>query len=212
MTHYAKIFFSSLIALALGFACGYLFSSKFCSISIGKRVEKISTLNHTLRKLLCNNVIWTHEYLKSTFFFIADKDAAEEKLSKNNQEIGAIIKAYYGTTAGQKVSEILDKQKPILNKAMAAVKFHDDAKNDLAKIASSLAEYLQELNPNWSNAPDFADSMITKTGSAFIQSMQEWHNKNWGQSLALFENNLDLSRASADELDRAITQQFPHKF
>ena len=111
---------------------------------------------------MCNNVIWTHEYLKSTFFFIADKDAAAEKLSKNNQEIGAIIKAYYGTTAGQKVSEILDKQKPILNKAMAAVKFHDDAKNDLAKIASSLAEYLKELNPNWGNASDFADSMIPK--------------------------------------------------
>ena len=212
MTHYAKIFFSCFIAGALGFACGYLFSSKFCSVSIGKRVEKISTLNQTLRRLLCNNVIWTHEYLKSTFFFIADKNAAAEKLSKNNQEIGAIIKAYYGASAGQKVAEILDKQKPVFDKAMAAVKFHDDAKNDLAKIASSLGEYLKELNPDWGSASDFADSMIRKTGSAFIQIMQEWHNKNWEQSLTLFENNLDLSRASADELDRAITQQFPHKF
>ncbi len=60
MNHRTRIFFFSLIAAGLGFAGGYLFSAKFCKVSIGKRVDKEIALSQELRTLFVKNTILAH--------------------------------------------------------------------------------------------------------------------------------------------------------
>ena len=85
----------SLIAVGLGFAGGYLFSSKFCKVTIVKRVGQEIALNQNLRKLLAQHAFWIHEDIRSTFFKTPDQPAIEKQLIKTQEELANTLGAYY---------------------------------------------------------------------------------------------------------------------
>src|SRR5258708_5677648 len=105
-----KLIFWLLTIFTIGIACGYLFSSKFCSVTIGKRVEKISTLNQKLRKLFTLRAFYNFENAQSQALNTPNKNTNQAHLAKVNQEISNLVAAYYDKQAGNKINQWLDGQ------------------------------------------------------------------------------------------------------
>lgn len=186
----SSLFFWLLASLTIGLACGYLFSSKFCSITIGKRVEKISTLNQSLRKLFSLRTFYNFENSQMQDASNYNQDFIKTHLAQANQQIGALIGAYYDTQATRKISKFLEEE----------------------SNPEQFATFLSELNPVWSSSIETIKENLTTSSELSTKIQESLTSKNSENALNLFEKKLDIELAFADELDKGIAQQFPHKF
>lgn len=185
-----KFILWAVIIATIGFACGYLFSSKFCSVTIGKRVEKISTLNQSLRKLFALRAFYNFENLQAQAFETQNQEIISAHLTQINQEISKLIAAYYDRQAGNKIHQWLDGQ-------------------------SNLEEFttlLSQLNPTWASSIGTIKENLSSSHDLATKIQDVLSNNNWKLAFDLFEKNLALELEFADEIDQGITQQFPHKF
>lgn len=207
-----KLILWLLTILIIGLASGYLFSSKFCRVSINKRVDKIAALNQELRKLLVHHTVWTYHYLQSRYLNYEDQEATAQKLSQNNEAIGLVFATYYGQSIQQKIVEMLNAQKKNLDKALEQLESGITITVDFKNTARDLSDYLEQLKILPSDAQEFSQMFISTMGIHFIEIIKAWQSKNWQKAFAEYENNLEISRESADDLDRIITNEFPYKF
>lgn len=178
-----------LVAVTLGLAGGYLFSSKFCSFSIGKRVEKISTLNQTLRKLFALRTFYQFESLRAQST-TSDIQTIQERLSDINDQMSRFIGAYYDTRATNRLKELLDNP------------------TDTQELATLLAQ----LNPAWASSISSIQENLAVSQENLAKIDGALANKNQALALNLFEKELNVAMDLADEIDKGITQQFPGKF
>jgi hypothetical protein len=187
-----KFIFWILTILAIGFACGYLFSSKFCRVSINKRVQEISTLNQSLRKLFALRAFYNFENLQAQVFKIPNQETinAQMAMIRTNQEISNLIAKYYDRQAEHKINQWLDGKSSI---------------NEFTTL-------LSQLNPIWASSIAKINENLTSSQNVSTSIKEALSRKYWARAFELFEKSLDLELEFADELDRGITQQFPHKF
>ena len=186
----SKLLFWLLTILAIGLACGYLFSSKFCSISIGKRVEKISTLNQKLRNLFALRTFYNFESAQSKELKIKNEESTRAHLLKINEEISNLVAAYYDKQSGQKIVQGLEQH--ISSEEFATV--------------------LAQLNSTWAFCVTDIKNNLVSSQDTLAQIQEALSNNNWERAFNLFEKNLALAMEFADELDKGINHQFPHKF
>lgn len=184
-----KFVLALLIPLIISFACGYLFSSKFCSVTINKRVNKISTLNHMLRRLFALRTFYIFEYDQSQEHKIM-QDSIRKRLNIANQEISNLIAAYYDKQVNHTINQFLDNK---INPEEFTI-------------------YLAQLNPTWAQTKDTIKQNLIDTLKNTSTIHEALSNNNWDKSLNLFENNFRLAMELSDVIDHGITEQFPHKF
>jgi len=198
--------------LVIGLALGYLFSSRFCRVSINKRVVKITRLNQELRRLLVHHTVWTYHYLQSRYLSYEDQEAAAEQLAKNDDEFGALFASYYGQSTYPELIVLLQTQKNNLDQAFEELTSGNPHTVDFKKTERELSNYLQQLKVLPIDALEFSQIFISTMSTNFIEIIKAWNSKNWQKAFALYENNLEISRESADLLDRLIAEEFPYKF
>ena len=185
-----KFIFWLLAILTIGLACGYLFSSKFCSVTIGRRVEKISTLNQKLRNLFALRTFYNFEYAQSKSLKTPNQEITQANLDTINGQIGNLISAYYDKQAGNKLDALLNEQSG----------------------SEEFSSFLAQLNPAWASSSNYIKENLASSQSNSAKIQEALLNKNWNQVYNLFEKNLSLAMEFADEIDKGITEQFPHKF
>jgi ferric iron reductase protein FhuF len=201
-----------LTVLIIGLALGYLFSSKFCKVSINKRVDKITELNQELRRLLVHHTVWTYHSLESDFLEYEDQQAAAEQLAKNDTELASLFASYYGQSTKPELITLLQTQKNNLDAARAQIVSGQSNTVSFKQTEQDLAYYLQQLKVLPVDAQEFARLFISDLGTNFIEIIKAWKSKNWQRAFSLYETNLEISRESADLLDRLISEEFPYKF
>ena len=204
---------SSAIALALGCSTGYLFSSRFCKITIINRSQKQLALNQALRKLLCEHTFWIRNYLHAAFFNSPDQQAIETRLEKNQEDLVTLLAAYYGSVAQSKLSMYLKENIILITRAVALAKNNKpltEINNQWRKNAEHIATYIAGLNPSWSSS--FIKTKLTDQFLLIMQEIEAMQGNNWKKALEIFDKNLDYTLQFADELDKGILEQFPNKF
>lgn len=208
-----KIIFSCLIACGLGAAGGYLFSSKFCKVTIVKRVAKEVALNQTLRQLFAEHAFWIHNQIRATFFNSPDQQAIEQRLLKNQTEIANIFKAYYGQSSADEINKLISENTKLISEIVVTTK-EDKPLTDITKTwkknSEGIATLLSQLNSSW-------QSSLIKAGldeqlSLISQEVEALKKNNWPRAIEIFDKHLDFALQLADELDKGITTQFPEKF
>lgn len=101
-------------------------------------------LKCNLRKLWINHVVWTRNYIVSAVAGMEDQEKVLARLLKNQQDLGDVIKPYYGEAAGNKLAELLREHILIAGKIVHAAK-----KGNQADV--------EKFNKEWySNADDIA--------------------------------------------------------
>lgn len=167
------------------------------------------------RKLWIDHVLWTRSFIISDLADVKDKDSVAQRLLKNQDDIGASIKPYYGEEAGNKLAELLKEHINIAGQVVDAAKSGNkddfDKNNKLwHENADKIAKFLSSANPNLPEAK--MKDMLYKHLDLIIQQVTARLNSDWQADIDAYDKGEDHMIMFADTISDAIIKQFAPKF
>ncbi len=206
-----KLILFSSIAAGLGFAAGYLFSSKFCKVTISKRVDKEIALNQALRTAFSQNAIFNHNAARAKLFNTPDQKDLQNLVTQNQEEINTLLAAYYGTNSVAPIYELFTQRNNLIqtllsDKNTSLTQSRDALKQNTQAISDAFAL----MNPDVSGLS--LKSYLTQQNVLVQEDALALQHGNYHASNLALRKQLDLAGSIADELNLAITQQFNARF
>lgn len=176
--------------------------------------NSIVNLKMDERKLWIDHVSWTRSFIVSDLASLPDKDVVLQRLLKNQDDIGASIKPYYGEEAGNKLAKLLREHISIGGQVVDAAKSNNKADLDKYnklwyKNADDIADFLSGANPNLSNSE--LKDMLHKHLDFVTAQVVAIINKNWKADVEAYDKGEDHMIKFADVLSEGIIKQFPEK-
>ncbi|MED1792330.1 glycosyltransferase [Brevibacillus nitrificans] len=176
---------------------------------------KMVQLQGDMRKAWIDHTIWTRSYIVSAISNLPDQKDVLNRLLQNQQEIGNLIKPYYGEEAGNKLADLLREHILIAVKIVAAAKAGNQA--DVKKLeeewhrnADDIAKFLSAANPNWS-FKTLQDMLYTHL-QYITEIVLACLKGDWKADIAATDKNEIHMIHLADILTEGIVKQFPQKF
>jgi hypothetical protein len=174
-----------------------------------------STLHDSMRKLWADHVIWTRSFVVSALSDLPDRDAATNRLLKNQDDIGNAIQAFYGDEAGTKLTALLRGYITVAADLVMALKAGDAAKAEVEQKrwvanADEIAGFLAKANPSSWPLED-ARKMMRKHLDLTTVAVKARLDKDWEADVAAYEKIHDQALRMADMLTEGIRKQFPDK-
>jgi hypothetical protein len=172
-------------------------------------------LHQDMRKLWSDHVIWTRDYIVAAVGDQADAQAGANRLMKNQEDIGAAVAAYYGKSAGDKLTALLKEHITIAVDIIKYAKAGDKASQQQAdakwhRNGEDIAEFLSKANPNWPRAT--LAQMMNMHLSTTTDEVVARLTKNWDADVRAFDAVYTHILAMSDALSDGIVKQFPEKF
>jgi hypothetical protein len=168
-----------------------------------------------MRKLWEDHITYTRNYIISALAGLPDTDAVAARLMKNQDEIGAAIKPYYGNAAGDKLAGLLRDHISQAAEVVKAAKGGDKAQLDAAQAKWSangkdIAAFLSGANPNWPKAD--LEAMLQKHLDLTTGEVVARLHKDWKADIQAYDDGHEHMLKFADTLTDGIARQFPEKF
>ncbi|OUS78398.1 glycosyltransferase [Paenibacillus sp. MY03] len=210
-----------IVAIALSTALVFTVTPVVNSVSASeeKKTECISPeimkLKSDMQKVWINHTIWTKSYIVSAISGLKDQADVLERLLRNQQDIGDLIKPYYGNAAGNKLAELLREHILIAGKIITAAKANNQAevkKLEAAwhKNADEIAKFLSSANPNWTFKE--LQDMLYKHLQFITEVVLSYLKGDWKAAIAATDQNEIHMIHFANMLTEGIVKQFPEKF
>ncbi|QUL54869.1 glycosyltransferase [Paenibacillus tritici] len=176
---------------------------------------KMVQLKSDMQRVWIDHTIWTRSYIVSALSNLPDQQDVLGRLLRNQQDIGAVFKPYYGEAAGNKLAELLTEHIQIAGKIVAAAKTGNQAEvkklqADWHTNADNIATFLNKLNPNWPFKT--VQEMLYTHLQLITDLVLDILKGDWEGSIAVTDKNEDHMIHLADILSMGIVQQFPEKF
>lgn len=180
---------------------------------VDSQVKDLSQLRLDMQHVWLDHVALTHFVIISLSKRLPDAKANLDRLLKNQAEIGALFKPYYGATKANKLTALLKEHITIAGKLIVAVRERRRAEairlGDLwYKNADTIAAFLNSANPkNWPLATmksimrEHLD-LTAKEANAYLQG-------NYKQSLSFYDQVHNQIMKMAEMLAEGINKQFP---
>lgn len=177
--------------------------------------NSIVNLKMAERKLWIDHVGWTHSFIVSDLASLPDKDVTLQRLLKNQDDIGASIKPYYGEEAGNKLSKLLREHISIAGQVVDAAKSNNKADLDKYnkswhKNADDIADFLSGADPSLSNS-ELKDMLHKHLDFVTAQAVARI-NKDWKADVDNYDKGEIHMIKFADMISNGIVKQFPEKF
>ncbi|KAF6653831.1 glycosyltransferase [Paenibacillus sp. EKM301P] len=176
---------------------------------------KMVQLKVDMQKVWIDHTIWTRSYIVSAISNRPDQKDVLDRLLRNQQDIGNVIKPYYGEAAGNKLADLLREHILIAGKIVAAAKAGNQA--DVKKLeadwhtnADDIAKFLSEANPNW-QFKTLQDMLYTHL-QLITEIVLNCIKGDWKADIAATDKNEIHMIHLADILTEGIVKQFPEKF
>ncbi|TKH39675.1 glycosyltransferase [Paenibacillus polymyxa] len=210
--------------LALSLTLAFVFSMTPVVVAQAKAGEekgftclspKMVQLKGDMQKVWIDHTIWTRSYIVSAISNRPDQKDVLDRLLRNQQDIGNVIKPYYGEAAGNKLADLLREHILIAGKIVAAAKAGNQA--DMKKLdadwhanADDIAKFLSEANPNW-QFKTLQDMLYTHL-QLITEIVLNCLKGDWKADIAATDKNEIHMIHLADILTEGIAKQFPEKF
>ena len=202
------------IVFLLGCASGYLFNSKFCSVTVSDRVNSGMNVYFTFRKLWAEHVIWTHRYLESDLNDNPKTSLVAQRLIRNQEDLGAAIGTYYGKATGDLVATLVKEHMFIAMDMLTARRLKNEPHIEELEIkqyknADDIATALSELNPTWhfDTIKKLMYEHLDFTGKEVMAILQN----DMQTTIQLFDQEFDAILELGVQMAQGIIKQFPAK-
>lgn len=168
-------------------------------------------LHDLMRRLWTDHVLWTRQVIVSALAGLPDLDAALARLLRNQDELGAAMGRFFGSTAGRQVATLLREHINIaVLIVMAARAGNMSAVESLSRAwrqnADRIADALAALNPQW-QAPALRrmlyDHLNLTTAEVVLRLQQRWR-----ADVDNFDRILSQALMMADALSNGIAARF----
>lgn len=203
------LFFSMTQAVVFGQAKG---SEKKAPVCLSPKMVKLKA---DMQKVWIDHTIWTRSYIVSAISNRPDQQDVLDRLLRNQQDIGNVIKPYYGGAAGNKLADLLREHILIAGKIVAAAKAGNQA--DVEKLdadwhrnADDIAKFLSSANPNWQFK--VLQDMLYEHLQLIKEIVLDCLKGEWKADIAATDKNEIHMIHLADILTEGIIKQFPEKF
>ncbi|GAA4859283.1 hypothetical protein GCM10023310_43110 [Paenibacillus vulneris] len=172
-------------------------------------------LKTDMQKVWIDHTIWTRSYIVSSISNRPDQKDVLDRLLRNQQDIGNVIKPYYGEGAGNKLADLLREHILIAVKIVAAAKAGNQAdvkklEADWHRNADDIAKFLSTANPNW-QFKTLQDMLYTHL-QLITEIVLDCLKGDWKADIAATDKNEIHMIHLADILTEGIVKQFPDKF
>jgi hypothetical protein len=169
-----------------------------------------------MRQLWSEHVTWTRHVIVSVAADLPDRQAATERLMRNQEEIGDAIKPYYGDEAGGRLTTLLKEHIAIAGELLTATKAGQDEATKTAQEkwkanADSIAGFLSQANPqHWKL--DQVRAMLNRHLDITAREAKARLQGDWEADIAAYDDAHEQAMEMADALSEGIIHQFPRKF
>jgi hypothetical protein len=173
-------------------------------------------LHDQMRRLWEDHATWTRLAIVTFADGSGGFGATAQRLLHNQEDIGTAVGAYYGSSAGEALTGLLDDHITIAVELLTAAKAHDAAGFDAAKArwyanADDIADFLSAANPrNWPQEA-MRDDMRVHLDQTLAEAAAELGG-DYAASVAAYEDVHGHVLMMADMLTDGIVAQFPSRF
>lgn len=176
---------------------------------------KMVQLKTDMQKVWIDHTIWTRSYIVSAISNRPDQQDVLDRLLQNQQDIGNLIKPYYGEAAGNKLADLLREHILIAGKIVAAAKAGNQAdvkklEADWHRNADDISKFLSAANPNWQFKT--LQDMLYAHLQLITEIVLNCLKGDWKADIAATDKNEIHMIHLADILTEGIVKQFPEKF
>ena len=177
---------------------------------------KQAAFQDAMRKLWEDHITWTRLAIVSFAHELPDLPTTQDRLLRNQVDIGDAIKPYYGEAAGNRLTALLKEHIVGAVALMSAAKAGDHAlikqrTDEWYVNGNQIADFLHEANPrNWSQ-----ESMREMMKGHLDQTLSEAVNRltgNYADDVRDYDEIHEHILMMADSLSKGIIKQFPKRF
>jgi hypothetical protein len=178
--------------------------------------EKRAAFHDDMRKLWEDHITWTRLAIVSFAHGLPDLPATQERLLRNQTEIGDAIKPYYGRAAGNRLTALLKEHIAGAVALLQAAKAGDHPLIEQRTAewyanGNEISDFLNQANPrNWPR-----NAMRRMMRRHLDQTISEAVNRLGGKFAADVRDYDEIHRhilMMADTLSSGIIKQFPRRF
>ncbi len=178
--------------------------------------SKELAFHDAMRKLWEDHVTWTRLAIVSFDGGLPDLATTEQRLLRNQVDIGNAIKPFYGSAAGNELTKLLQTHITTAVALLAAAKAADAQALARAKAAwyanaNQIADFLHAANPrNW---PDASTRALMKAHlDETLQEAVDHLKGNFTADVRDYDAVVHHILLMADTLSSGIVEQFPARF
>ena len=177
--------------------------------------ESFIKLKYDSQELWIEHAWWTRSLIVSSIAELEDKRDILTRLLRNQDDIGNLIKPYYGEEAGNKLTALLKKHILKAGEIVEAAKKGDKAAVDKLnkewhQNADEIVAFLVKANPNWTKK-ELTD-MFYRHLKLTSDEVEARLKKEWINDIHFADQNEEHLIKLADILTDGIAKQFPEKF
>src|SRR5262245_32872456 len=184
-------------------------------VDISGKTDSTVALKMAMRKLWEDHIVYTRNYIISALAGLEDEAKIAERLLRNQDDIGAAIKPYYGDAAGKQLATLLRDHILIAAEIVAAAKAGamDQVAAGQKKWTANgadIAAFLSGANPNWprKDMQHMLQMHLDLTTGEVVGRL----NKDWAADIKSYDEGHAHMLMFADILADGIVKQFPAKF
>jgi len=210
----SKIFQSvAVLALVLTGLVGCDYESRAATDANPARVAE---MKKDFRDLWLGHIYWVqHAVLNSATKSQAERDTAKMEVDANTKQIAHMIMPFYGETASQKFSNLLDINIGAVREYSEATVAGDKSRQDaaLARLASNSEDFgvfLSEVSPYLEQ--DTVRGLIAAHGAHHVLQVNQYKKKDYARLEKTWAMMREHVYLIADTLTAALVKQFPGKF
>jgi hypothetical protein len=175
----------------------------------------VTALHSAMRTLWAQHMEWTYGTVVA---FAGDSPALQATLTRllrNQSDIGTAVGTYYGSAAGQRLTDLLtthiNEAVPVLTAAKAGdTEALNKAVEDWYANAQDIADFLSAANPAWKQ--DEMRQMMKEHITQTIGYASDVLGGNWADAVTKYDAAEAHMTDMADMLSDGIVAQFPKKF
>ena len=172
-------------------------------------------LRMTMRELWKDQIVWTRLYLLDYANNTGFADADEDRLHKNQKDIGNVLKPYLGEDKSTEITNLLKVYNQGIMELISVLKSKDDKKiqQSLANWnnnTNQLADTLVSINPNWIKE-DLRAKLATQVELTKTQAINIIDKESVASIKDFDKLNTEVLQLS-DMLTDGIIMAYPSKF
>jgi hypothetical protein len=175
-----------------------------------------AAFHDAMRKLWEDHITWTRLAIVSFAGDLPDLPATEQRLLRNQTDIGDAIKPFYGKAAGDRLTKLLKAHITGAVDLLAAAK--SGTPTDLAHAKAAwyangrqVADFLHGANPQHWGRADMRSMMKTHLDQTLAEGVDQLQGR-YAAGVREYDAVHVHILAMADELSSGIAAQFPSRF
>lgn len=173
------------------------------------------TLNHYLRILWMEHVYWRRMLIQSIAFSSPNEDAVTNRLLQNLRDFKTALRPFYGEENGEWFEDLMTDRFTIGKELFRNIKAGntsaaDDAERRWYQNADRIAEFLGNLNPNWS-VQDWKKMLYDDLAMLKVEA-SDMISGDYDDSIHIFRNIEQEAMKMADTMAWGIVRQFHQYF